>query len=65
MFLRKHFSTNFTFNGSAGMNIACKLSLTQVNHIHFFYISNVVAKAPGLNLSKKLSDLLSNREALN
>ena len=31
---------------------------------HYFHISNLVAKAPGLNLSKKLSSLLSNREAL-
>ena len=30
----------------------------------FFYISNLVAKAPGLNLGKKLTNLLSNREAL-
>ena len=32
---------------------------------HFFNISNLVAKAPGLNLGKKLSNLLSNRELLN
>ena len=31
----------------------------------FFYISNLVAKAAGLNLGKKLSNLLSNHEALN
>ena len=30
----------------------------------FFYISNLVAN-PGLDLGKKLSDLLSNHEALN
>ena len=30
-----------------------------------FYISNLIAKALGLNLGKKLSNLLSNREALN
>ena len=29
----------------------------------FIYISNLVAKAPGLNLGKKLSNLLSTREA--
>ena len=32
---------------------------------HFFYISNLVAKGSGLNLCKKLNNLLSNREALN
>ena len=32
--------------------------------MHFF-ISNLVAKAPGLNLVEKLSNLLSNRGALN
>ena len=32
---------------------------------HLFYISNLVAKAPGLNLSKKLTNLLSNQEASN
>ena len=31
----------------------------------FFYIRNVLVKAPGLNLGKKLSNFLSNREALN
>ena len=31
----------------------------------FLYISNLVAKAPGLYLGKKLSNLLSNHEALN
>ena len=31
----------------------------------FFYIRNLVAKAPGLNLGKDLSNLLSNNEALN
>ena len=31
----------------------------------FCHISNLVAKAPSLNLRKKLSNLLSNREALN
>ena len=29
--------------------------------MHFFYITNLVAKAPGLNLGKKLSNLLSKR----
>ena len=33
--------------------------------IHIFYINDVVAKASGLNLGKKLSNLLSNHEALN
>ena len=33
--------------------------------IHIFYISTLVTKGPGLNLGKKLSNLLSNREALN
>ena len=32
---------------------------------HFFYISNLVTKAPGLNLDKKLSNLLNNGETLN
>ena len=40
------------------------LSITRP-YTRFFYISNLVAKAPGLNLGKKLSSLLSNREALN
>ena len=31
----------------------------------FFYISNLAAKAPGLNLGKKLSNLLRNHDALN
>ena len=31
----------------------------------FFYISNLVAKVPSLNLNKKLSNLLSYSEALN
>ena len=31
----------------------------------FFYISNLVAKAPGLNLGEKVSNLLSDHEALN
>ena len=31
----------------------------------FFYISNLVAKALGLNLGKTLSNLLSNHEVLN
>ena len=30
-----------------------------------FFISNLVVKAPDLNLGKQLSNLLSNREALN
>ena len=30
---------------------------------HFFYTSNLVAKAPGLNLGKKLSNLLSKQLA--
>ena len=34
------------------------------DNAHFFYISSLVAKASGLNLGKKLSDLLSSREAL-
>ena len=33
--------------------------------LQVFYISNVVAKALGLDLGKKLSNLLSNHEALN
>ena len=33
--------------------------------IHFFYISNPVAKAPGLKLGKKLNNFLNNREASN
>ena len=33
--------------------------------ITYFFISNAVAKAPGLNFSEKLRKLLSNREALN
>ena len=32
---------------------------------HFFYISKLGAKASGINLGKTLSNLLSNREALN
>ena len=35
------------------------------NQYTFFYISNLVAKAPGLNLCKKLSNLLRYREVLN
>ena len=31
----------------------------------FFYIRNIVAKAPGLSLGKKLSNSLSNYEVLN
>ena len=31
----------------------------------FLCISNLVAKAPGLNLGKKISNLLGNDEALN
>ena len=30
-----------------------------------FFISNLVAKAPGLNFGKKLTNMLSKREALN
>ena len=30
-----------------------------------FFINNLVAKAPGLNFGKKISNLLTNREALN
>ena len=30
-----------------------------------FFISNLVAKAPGLSFGKKLSNLLRNRKALN
>ena len=37
----------------------------KVNNTHFFYISNLFIKAPGLNLGKKLNNLLSNRDALN
>ena len=32
---------------------------------NIFNISNLVAKAPGLNLGKQLSNLLRNREVLN
>ena len=32
--------------------------------LHVFYISNLVAKAPGLDLGKKISNMLSNHEAL-
>ena len=32
---------------------------------HFFCISNLVAKAPGLNLGEKVSNLLSSRKVLN
>ena len=37
---------------------------SQFDTTHFL-ISNLVAKASGLNLGEKLSNLLSNREALN
>ena len=33
-------------------------------YTHFLYISNLVAKVPGLILGKKLSNLLKNRESL-
>ena len=33
--------------------------------IHIFYVNDVVAKTSGLNLGKKLRNLLSNHEALN
>ena len=36
-----------------------------LTHTHFLYISDLVAKAPGLNLSQKLSNLFSNQDVLN
>ena len=33
--------------------------------LQVFYISNLVAKVPGLDFGKRLSNLLSNHEALN
>ena len=36
-----------------------------MQQIQIFLIGNLVAKAPGLNLGKKLSNLLNNREVLN
>ena len=40
---------------------------TRMHHVHynFLYISNLFAKAPGFDIGKKLSYLLSNYEALN
>ena len=40
-------------------------SFLAVLYTFFFYISNLVAKSLDLNLGEKLSNLLSNREALN
>ena len=37
----------------------------KIKQLHIFYLSNLVAKAPGLSFGKKLSNLLSNGEALN
>ena len=34
-------------------------------YIYTFFINNLVAKAPALKFVKKLSNLLSNREAVN
>ena len=33
--------------------------------VTYFFISNLVARAPDLNLAENLSTMLSNREALN
>ena len=33
--------------------------------LHIFFVRNLVAQAPDLNLAENLSTLLSNREALN
>ena len=33
--------------------------------LHIFFICNLVAQAPDLNLAENLSNLLSNRKALN
>ena len=42
-------------------------SLTEIKKTQypFFFLTNLVAKAPGLNLGKKLINLLSKGEALN
>ena len=44
------------------LNICIQLSY---NFYTFLYINNLFAKAPVFNLDKKVSNLLSNREALN
>ena len=46
-------------------NLSKKTFLKTLFLYTFFFISNLVAKAPGFNLGKKLGNLLSNREALN
>ena len=44
----------------------CKFKKFLVSFYTFFvYISILLAKAPGFNLGKKLSNFLSNREGLN
>lgn len=48
-----------TLVSSIGKKITVLLGYT------FFYISNLVAKTPGLNLGKKFCNLLSNHEVLN
>ena len=52
---------------SVGIRIGIEIAIGRIRFmIHIFiYISNLVAKAPGLNLGKKLRNLLSNHEALN
>ena len=41
------------------------LKIMALYSITHFYISNLVVKAPGLNLDQKLSNFLSNCDALN
>ena len=42
-----------------------KNPVKQTASLNTFFISNLFAKAPGLNLRKKLSNLLSNHDTLN
>ena len=50
------------YKWTAAIPVHAKVETIFISNI---FISNMVAKATGLNLGKKLSDLLSNREALN
>ena len=43
----------------------CSKILLVLFQCTIFFISNLVAKAPGLNLGKKSGNFLSNRDALN
>ena len=61
--LNTHIGTEAKKDGDRDGKVLYKL---MNNAIHILlYLSNLVAKAPGLNIGKKLSNLHSNHEAFN